>query len=235
MHSSLIQPKKLLVFGDHLFVLSAGVPEPDVASYSLARHIQVDSGDRVADIGTGAGFLAVVAGAVARRVVAVDITDESVRCARRNVAVNDLTDRVEVRKGNLFEPLRGETFDLIVANPPQMPTPPHIARQDWHGIADSGGVAGRAVLDRLIAAAPEHLVSGGRLCFAQYNFLSLDATAEALRAAGFTDVAVADTDVPIGRLTWERLPYIEAIGTAPGAVRSTPYLHKLHVVTATKG
>ena len=235
MRSSQIQQTRLLLFGEHLFVLSPGVPEPDIASFFLARNIQVDSTDRVADIGTGVGFLAVVAGAAARRVVAVDITDESVQCARRNVAANGLTDRVEVRKGNLFEPLDGEIFDLVVANPPQMPTPPALARQDWQGIADSGGVAGRSTLDRLIEVAPTHLERGGRLCFAQYNFLNLDDTVAAARTAGFVDVAVQDTDVPIGRLTWERLSYIDGINSSAETVRSAPYVHKLHVVTATKG
>jgi len=235
VRSSLIQPKKLLVFGDHIFVLSPEVPEPDVASFSLAQHVRVGSTDRVADIGTGVGFLAVIAGAAARRVVAVDLTEESVRCARQNVAVNAMTDRVEVRRGDLFGPVGGETFDLVLANPPQMPTPPAFARQDWQGIADSGGAAGRTMLDRLMTSAADHLERGGRLCFAQYNFLSLDETVALLRSAGFAEVGVQDSDVPIGRLTWERLPYIDTIKTWPEAVRSAPYVHKLHVVTATKG
>jgi methylase of polypeptide subunit release factors len=53
-------------------------------------------------------------------VTAVDITPEAVRCARINALVNRVDDRVEVRQGDLFEPVSGEQFDVVVFNPPYL-------------------------------------------------------------------------------------------------------------------
>ena len=69
-------------------------------------------------MGTGCGVCALFAARHARRVVAVDISAAAVRCTRLNAALNHLEDRVDVRHGDLFEPLAGERFDLVLFNPP---------------------------------------------------------------------------------------------------------------------
>lgn len=84
---------------------------------------QVDSSRVVAnaevlDMGTGSGVCAVFAARHARRVVAVDINAAAVRCARINALLNRVDDRMEVRHGDLFEPVAGERFDLVLFNPP---------------------------------------------------------------------------------------------------------------------
>src|SRR5512135_3303161 len=58
---------------------------------------------RVIDIGTGTGLGAIFAARQGARVVATDINPEAVRCARLNVSVNHLEDRIDVRLGDLFE------------------------------------------------------------------------------------------------------------------------------------
>jgi len=73
---------------------------------------------RVLDLGTGSGVGAVFAARRGASVVAVDINPEAVRCARINALLNRVDDRVEVREGNLFEPVQGERFDLVLFNPP---------------------------------------------------------------------------------------------------------------------
>jgi release factor glutamine methyltransferase len=61
---------------------------------------------------------AIFAARHARRVVAVDINAAAVRCAGLNALLNHLEHRIEVRHGDLFAPVKGERFDLIVFNPP---------------------------------------------------------------------------------------------------------------------
>ena len=73
---------------------------------------------RVLDIGTGSGVLAVSAAQRSRRVVAVDVNPEAVRCARINATLNTVDDRIDVRPGDLFEAVADERFSLIVCNPP---------------------------------------------------------------------------------------------------------------------
>jgi release factor glutamine methyltransferase len=80
------------------------------------------------DVGTGSGILAITAGQVARRVVAVDINPEAVRYAKKNIEFNGLEDTISVLQGDLFSPLEsGCKFDVILFNPPYfegMPTTP---------------------------------------------------------------------------------------------------------------
>lgn len=70
------------------------------------------------DMGTGSGVGAVFAAARGYRTVAVDLNDESVRCARINALLNRMEDRIDVRGGDLFQPVLGERFHLVLFNPP---------------------------------------------------------------------------------------------------------------------
>lgn len=72
----------------------------------------------VLDMGTGSGVGALFAARHARRVVAVDINASAVRCARINALLNRAEGTVDVRHGDLFDPVAGERFDLILFNPP---------------------------------------------------------------------------------------------------------------------
>jgi HemK-related putative methylase len=73
---------------------------------------------RALDMGTGSGIGAIFAARAGYRVVGIDINPEAVRCARINALLNRLDDRIEVRQGDLFGPVAGEQFDLILFNPP---------------------------------------------------------------------------------------------------------------------
>ncbi|MBI3977924.1 MAG: methyltransferase [Chloroflexi bacterium] len=97
----------------------------------LARYLAgpgAEPGASVLDLGTGSGVIAIFAGRWARRVVAVDLNPAAVRCARANVLLAGLESIVEVRHGDLFEPVAGERFDLVVFNPPYFRGRP---RDDW--------------------------------------------------------------------------------------------------------
>ena len=76
------------------------------------------SGPRALDMGTGSGVGAIFAARQGYRVVGVDVNPEAVRCARINVLLNRLEGQVEIRQGDLFAPVPGERFDLVLFNPP---------------------------------------------------------------------------------------------------------------------
>jgi HemK-related putative methylase len=87
----------------------------------LARHLRrqlLPARAVVLDMGTGSGLLAIVAAERAERVVAVDINPDAARCARINALLNRVEERITVYHGDLFAPLSGERFDLILFNPP---------------------------------------------------------------------------------------------------------------------
>jgi HemK-related putative methylase len=76
------------------------------------------AGRDVLDIGTGSGICALTAARHARRVVATDVSRAAVRCATLNALMNQLETRVDIRHGDLFAPVPGERFDLVLFNPP---------------------------------------------------------------------------------------------------------------------
>jgi HemK-related putative methylase len=80
--------------------------------------LPLGGGVSVLDLGSGSGVGAIFAARCGARVVAVDINEEAVRCARINALLNRVEDRVEVRHGDLLEPVRGERFDVVLFNPP---------------------------------------------------------------------------------------------------------------------
>src|ERR1700674_5859043 len=105
------------------FVVTPSVFNPKVprtgeflASQIDARLVQQDWA--VLDMGTGSGVCAIFAAKHARRVVAVDINEAAVRCADINARLNHLEHKIDVRQGDMFAPVQGEKFDLILFNPP---------------------------------------------------------------------------------------------------------------------
>jgi HemK-related putative methylase len=88
------------------------------AFFAQCLDASVTSGRSVLDMGTGSGVCAVFAARHAHRVVAVDINQAAVRCAGINAAINHLEHRIDIRHGDLFGPVAGERFDLVLFNPP---------------------------------------------------------------------------------------------------------------------
>jgi hypothetical protein len=88
------------------------------------------------------------------RVVAVDINERAARCARFNARVSGASN-LDVVVGDLFEPVHGERFDLITANPPFVPSPLNTL-----GFRD-GGRSGEDIQKRIVAGLPDHLAPGG--------------------------------------------------------------------------
>ncbi len=78
---------------------------------------EVEEGDRVLDMGTGSGSLAITAAAKASSVLAVDINPDAVEAVLANAARNGVADKVEARVSDVFSAVEG-TFDLIIFNPP---------------------------------------------------------------------------------------------------------------------
>jgi len=108
----------------------------------------------VLDLGTGCALQAVMAAHHAHRVVAVDINERAVALARASVLLNGLTN-VDVRHGSWFEPVDGETFDLIVSNPPFVISPEHRL------VYRDGGREGDDLCGELLADMAPHLAPGG--------------------------------------------------------------------------
>jgi release factor glutamine methyltransferase len=152
-------------FGPHTVEVMGGTyvvcqdvfnPKYYLTSEFMARHIRVRPQDAVLDVGTGSGIQAITAGRVARKVVAVDINPQAVRCARENAARNGVQASVQVLEGDLFSPLpAGDRFDVILFTPPYFEG--SLTRPIDHALYDPG----KAVARRFLTGARERLAPGG--------------------------------------------------------------------------
>ncbi|HLG30400.1 MAG TPA: HemK2/MTQ2 family protein methyltransferase, partial [Candidatus Brocadiales bacterium] len=140
----------------------------------------------VLDMGTGSGIAAIFAADYCKRVIATDINPYVVRCAKINVMLNNLEDKIEVRGGDLFEPVEGEKFDVILHNPPFYPGNP----KDWLEYALKTGDNNEVVF-RFIRDAGKHLNPGGRILVILSTDAAINAILNEFKNNGYTITLIA--------------------------------------------
>lgn len=124
---------------------------------------------RVLDLCTGSACLAIIAAGrfPHAKVDAVELSPAALEVARLNVADYDLEDRVHLFEGDLFAPLKGQRYDLIIANPPYVTTEEVAAFPPEYGsepqMAHIAGADGLDITRRILAEARSHLNPGGAL------------------------------------------------------------------------
>lgn len=124
---------------------------------------------RVLDLCTGSGCLAVVAASLFPNatVDAVDLSADALEVARINVGRHGMTDRIELLEGDLFTPLSGRRYDLVICNPPYVAEaevsafPPEYAHEPR--MAHLGGEDGLDIVRRVLGEVRRHLSPGGAL------------------------------------------------------------------------
>ncbi|MFE9099481.1 HemK2/MTQ2 family protein methyltransferase [Actinomadura geliboluensis] len=165
---------------------------------------------RVLELGTGTGAVALAAARAGCDVVAVDVSAPAVLTTRMNARLRGLP--VRVLRGDLFAPVAGEVFDVIVANPPYVAGDADPAAVRGPARAWEGGRDGRALLDRICAHAPRHLAPGGTLLVVHSALNGVAATLVALRAAGMRASVVARRREPFGPVMRRRAALLAARG-----------------------
>jgi release factor glutamine methyltransferase len=160
------------------------VYEPAEDTFILLENLRVERSDRVLEIGTGTGIIAIKASMNSRMVVATDINPYAIECATENIIVNK-SFNIEIRKGNLFEPVKGEKFDLILFNTPYLPTDDKEKINDELNAAWDGGVDGRMLIDRFIEGLPHYFNQGGIVQMVQSSLSDVNMTLKKLENLGF--------------------------------------------------
>ena len=173
------------------------IPRFDTEALCQQALDRLRGGERVLDLCTGSGALAVALAALRPgiRVAAGDISPLAAALARENAARCGVS--VDVRLGDLFAPFRGETFDMIVSNPPYIPAgqlaglQEEVRREPAQAL--DGGADGVDFYRRIIAEAPRYLAPGGWLLLEFGSDQAADV--KALMARDFEEISVfADLD-----------------------------------------
>ena len=123
----------------------------------------------VLDLCTGSGCLAILAAFVFphAKIDASDLSAEALALAKENVAAHRLGDRITLHRGDLFKPLKGRRYDLILSNPPYvdaagMKALPAEYRHEPR-LALAAGDDGLEIVHRILSEAPKHLAAKGAL------------------------------------------------------------------------
>ena len=125
----------------------------------LVRNMEVRPGDRVLELCVGSGVNSLFAADGAKGVTGVDLNPRALDFSRFNAALNGTPDSLELLEGDLFEPVAGREFDLILVNPPFEFVP---EGGTWFEHSH-GGEDGLDVVRRILDDAPIHLAPNGRI------------------------------------------------------------------------
>lgn len=201
---------------------ATGVYAPQQDSQLLIEAMTLSGvvpGRRVLDLCTGSGVIAIAAAQLgAGHVTALDISPDAIACTERNAAQAGV--RVDARVGTWSTALAAAPYEVVVSNPPYVPTPPDAHLEDIPAVvgpaaAWNAGVDGRHILNPLCDSAPELIGEGGTLLIVQSEFSDTDQSLRRLRSGGLRAEVVLNQLIPFGPVLTARARWMESIGMLP--------------------
>jgi release factor glutamine methyltransferase len=181
------------IYRDREFRLLDEVYDPGEDSYLLleAALKEARPGDKVLEVGTGSGVISMFVKDVAASVVATDINPYACKNARLN--------GIEVARADLYNGICGR-FDLVIFNPPYLPTSEEERLKSWLDRAFDGGPTGRDEIARLLEHADRILAPGGRILTVISTLTDVGEIMKMFAGRGFRSREVASEKVPFERL-----------------------------------
>ncbi|MER6212391.1 HemK2/MTQ2 family protein methyltransferase [Streptomyces sp. NPDC001642] len=181
---------------------------------------------QVLEIGTGTGALALAAAARGAQVTAVDVSRRAVATARLNALRRGLP--LRVLHGDFLARTRGCRYDVVVTNPPYVPSPDRRLPTSGPQRAWDAGPAGRMVVDRICAHAPDLLRPGGILLMVHSAMCGTENTLKRLAEAGLSARSILEASVPWGPVLRSRRAWLHS----QGLVGAADELEELVVIRA---
>jgi methylase of polypeptide subunit release factors len=134
--------------------------------------------ERLLDLGCGAGSCALLFAGRAAHVVGTDINSRAITLSKVNAALNGITN-IEFREGDVFAPVEGEAFDLIVSQPPYYARPDGVAGRS----SLYGGARGDEFALKVLSQVPRYLSPGGRaVLLAEWPDIDVEPLEDRVRA-----------------------------------------------------
>ncbi|MBI4163448.1 MAG: methyltransferase domain-containing protein [Candidatus Aenigmarchaeota archaeon] len=126
----------------------------------MAKKTIVKKGDVVLDLATGSGMIGIFCAEKAKKVIATDINPRAINYAKFNSILNGVDHKMEFRVGNLFNPVKGIKFDLVVWNGPTVAVP---ETPEKYPVYSYGGMDGAEFTRKFIDSVFDYLKPNGRL------------------------------------------------------------------------
>lgn len=153
------------------FMAREGVLIPRFDTETLAERASefVDSSTSVLDLCCGSGILGIyLSKHKGAKVTCIDVSEEAVDLTKANADFHGV--KIEIKRGNLFEPIKRKKYNIIVSNPPYIPSKDiknlQIEVRDYEPVLSlDGGNDGLDFYRRIAEEAPKHLKKRGRLMF----------------------------------------------------------------------
>lgn len=166
----------------------------------------VRPGADVLDLGTGSGALALRAAQMGGTVIAVDVARRAVATARLNAFLHH--QRITVRRSDLLSAVGERAYDLVLCNPPYLPSPATKVPTRGASRAWDAGPDGRAIVDRVCDDAPAALRRGGVLLMVHSTLCDPDATVRRLSRGGLDASISARAHIPLGPVLLSRINWL---------------------------
>lgn len=166
-------------YKDTVIELSPDVYEPSDDSFLLAEAAlsEIKNSERILEVGCGSGIIAAVVNANTKaRVTAIDINPHAARCAKNN--------GVEVIRGDLLNCIKGK-FDIILFNPPYLPTSEEEKTGGWINAALDGGYDGRRIIFRFLEQASNNLSDKGFILILLSSLTGIEEVKSKMESLGY--------------------------------------------------
>lgn len=181
------------IYKNKEFELLDDVYDPGEDSFLLVEAAlrEVRPHDRVLEVGTGSGVVSLFVKDITPDVVATDISPIACRNARLN--------GVQVVRTDLFNGICGK-FNLIIFNPPYLPTVPEERLETWLDRAFNGGLTGRREIERFVENIDRILAPGGRILTVISSLTGIDETEALFKEKRLRMELVSTEKVPFEKL-----------------------------------
>ncbi|KCZ73535.1 HemK-related putative methylase [Candidatus Methanoperedens nitroreducens] len=155
------------------------VYEPSEDSFLLVESAlsEIKGCEKILEVGCGSGIVsAVIKANTKASIVGIDINPHAAKCTKEN--------GIEVIRGDLLSCIKGK-FDMILFNPPYLPTTEEERMEGWLNVALDGGHDGRRIIYRFLEDAGDHLAKSGRIVMLLSSLTGIEEVKSKIGSLGY--------------------------------------------------